>query len=122
MTNSLNWFEIPAIDINRAEKFYAQILSVKMQLMDFGGLKMSTFPMDSGGVSGALCQGAPYKPSQDGALIYLNANPDLSVALSKVEEAGGKVLMPKKQISEEYGFMALIIDSEGNRIALHSNK
>ena len=122
MVNVLNWFEIPAADINRAEKFYSQILDVKMQSMDFGSLKMSTFPMDGGGVSGALCQGEPYKPSQDGSLIYLNANPDLSAALSKVEEAGGKILMPKKQISEEYGFMSLIIDSEGNRVALHSNK
>lgn len=122
MANALNWFEIPATNIDRAEKFYSQILSVKMQSMDFGPLKMSTFPIDGSGVSGALCQGEPYKPSQDGALIYLNANPDLNIVLTKVEEAGGKILMPKKQISEEYGFMALIIDSEGNKAALHSNK
>jgi uncharacterized protein len=122
MVNVLNWFEIPAANIDRAAEFYSKVFSVKMNKLDFGAFKMATFPMDGGGVSGALCQGEPYKPSQDGSLIYLNCNPDLSLALSKVTEAGGKILTQKKQISEEYGFMALIIDCEGNRVALHSNK
>ncbi len=122
MKNMLNWFEIPAADINRAVKFYETIFAFKMQVMDFGGLKMAMFPGDEGKVSGALCQGSDYKPSQDGSLIYLNANPDLAEVEARVEAAGGKVLIAKRQISPDYGYMALFTDSEGNKVALHSNK
>ncbi len=123
MANVLNWFEIPALDLERAIKFYSDIFSYpSMHKMDLGGLQMAIFPMEGNGVGGSLCQHKEYKPSKEGSLIYLNANPDLSTPLSKVEEAGGKILMPKKQISPEIGFMALIVDSEGNRVALHSNK
>ena len=97
MANVLNWFEIPALNLERAIKFYSDIFSYpSMYRMDLGELQMATFPMEGGGVGGALCQHKEYKPSQDGSLIYLNANPDLSIPLSKVEAAGGKVLMPKK--------------------------
>lgn len=122
MKNMLNWFEISATDINRAQKFYETIFNFKMQAMDFGGFKMAMFPGDEGKVSGALCAGPDYKPSQDGAIIYLNANPDLAEVEARVEAAGGKVIQPKRQISPDYGYMALFIDSEGNRVALHSNK
>lgn len=123
MANVLNWFEIPTLDLNRAIIFYSDIFSYpSMYKMDLGGLQMAIFPMEGNGVGGALCQYESYKPSLEESLIYLNANPDLSVPLSKVETAGGKILMPKKQISPEIGFMALIVDSEGNRVALHSNK
>ncbi len=124
MSNLLVWFEIPAIDINRGAKFYSTVFDYPpMQQMDFGGFKMAFFPSDGTGLNGgALCQGTGYKPSEDGALIYLAASPDLNVALSKVETAGGKVITPKKIITEKYGYMAIFIDSEGNRIALHSEK
>lgn len=123
MANVLNWFEIPAVDLDRAVKFYSDIFSYpSMYITDFDELKMAIFPMEGDGVGGALCQHESYKPSQEGSVIYLNANPDLSTPLSKVEAAGGKVVMPKKQISPEIGFMAIIIDSEGNRVAFHSNK
>jgi uncharacterized protein len=124
MANLLAWFEIPVIDIERASKFYSAIFDYPlMQHMDFGGFEMAFFPADGTGLlGGALCQGAGYKPSEDGTLIYFAANPDLSVALSKVEAAGGKIVTPKKIITEEYGYMAIFIDSEGNRIALHSEK
>ncbi|MBA4407768.1 lactoylglutathione lyase [bacterium] len=123
MANVLNWFEIPVLDLDRAVKFYSDIFSYpSMHKMDLGGFQMAIFPMEGDGVGGALCQHESYKPSQEGVVIYLNANPDLSTPLSKVEAAGGKVVMPKKQISPEIGFMAIIIDSEGNRVALHSNK
>lgn len=122
MKNMLNWFEIPVTDINRAQKFYETIFACTMQAMDFGGLKMAMFPMDEGKVSGALCEGADYKPSMDGAVIYLNANPNLADVEARIEAAGGKVILPKRQISPDYGYMALFTDSEGNRVALHSNK
>jgi uncharacterized protein len=123
MANVLNWFEIPALDLERAIKFYSDIFSYpSMYKMEHGTVKMAIFPMEGDGVGGALCRHEDYKPSKEGSLIYLNANPDLSVPLSKVKAAGGKILIPKKQITPEIGFMALIIDSEGNKVAFHSNK
>jgi len=121
--NSLNWFEIPASDIKRATKFYETIFSVEMPQMEMGG-SMAFFPADmqNGRVGGAVVQSDMHKPSVDGAVIYLNANPDLDIALSKVEKAGGKVVMPKTKITDEIGFMAFFIDTEGNKVGMHSNK
>ena len=122
--NSLNWFEIPAIDIARAKKFYEAIFDIKMDEQEMMGMKMAFFPYEdmNGKVSGGLVQGPMHKPSADGAKVYLNGNPDLSVALGKVEAAGGKVVMPKTKISDEIGYMGFFIDTEGNAGALHSNK
>jgi predicted enzyme related to lactoylglutathione lyase len=75
----------------------------------------------NGKVAGGLVEGPMHKPSQEGAVVYLNANPDLAVALGRVEKAGGKVVMPKTAISPEIGHMAFFIDSEGNKVAMHSN-
>jgi len=121
--NSLNWFEIPVADINRAKKFYESIFDIKMDESEMMGMKMAFFPSENmnGKVSGGLVQGPMHKTSSDGAKVYLNGNPDLSVALSKIEKAGGKVVMPKTKISDEIGHMAFFIDSEGNNVALHSN-
>lgn len=90
-----------------------------------GPIKMSFFPSvpGSGKVSGALCYNEDfYKPSVWGPVIYLNANPDLQVVLDRVDAIGGRILMPKKLIAPDIGYMALFVDSEGNRMALHSNK
>jgi len=121
--NSLNWFEISVSDIKRATKFYETIFGIKMEQQDMMGMKMAFFPYNdkSGKASGGLVQSEMHKPSQEGAVIYLNGNPDLSLALSKIEKAGGKILMPKTHISPEIGHMAFFTDSEGNRVALHSN-
>lgn len=120
-TNALNWFEIPANDIKRAKKFYETVFSVKMEQQEMMGMKMAFFPADMNEkVSGGLVEGPMHKPSGDGAVVYLNANPDLSTALNKIEAAGGKVVMPKTPINEEIGHMAFFIDTEGNRIGLHS--
>ena len=121
--NSLNWFEIPAKDIQRAKKFYETIFGIKMPEMEMMGMKMAFFPSEpkSGKASGGLCQSKMHKPSKSGSIIYLNANPDLKKALSKVEKAGGQVTMPKTSIGEN-GFMAFMIDTEGNSVGLHSNK
>ena len=122
--NALNWFEISVSDIARATKFYETVFDIKMEHMEMMGMKMAMFPSENmnGKVSGGLVQGDMYKPSADGAKIYFNGNPDLSVALGRVEAAGGKVTMPKTQISPEIGHMAFFIDSEGNAVAMHSNK
>jgi len=122
--NSLNWFEISVTDMNRAKKFYETIFGIEMPVQEMMGMKMAFFPAEdmNGKVSGGLVQGPMHKPSADGSKIYLNGNPDLSQALSKVEKAGGKVVMPKTKISDEIGHMAFFTDSEGNTVALHSNK
>jgi len=121
--NALNWFEIPAGDINRAAKFYETIFSIEMQRMEMGG-SMAFFPagMEGGKVGGALVQSPYHKPGTDGSVIYLNGNPDLDIVLGKIEAAGGKIVMPKTKITDEIGYMAFFMDTEGNRVALHSNK
>lgn len=122
-SNVLNWFEIPVSDISRAKTFYTNIFGLKeMEEMEMMGNKMAFFPADQGNgkVSGALVMGEGYKPTMDGALVYLNADPKMDAA-EKIENAGGKVIMPKTHISPEIGYMAVFIDSEGNRMALHSN-
>lgn len=121
--NILNWFEISVSDIARAKKFYETVFSIQMDQQEMMGMQMAFFPAAdmNGKVSGALVQGPMHKPSAEGAVIYLNGNPDLAVALSRIEAAGGKVLMPKMHISADVGHMAFFTDTEGNRVALHSN-
>lgn len=121
--HAISWFEIPTKDLNRAQNFYESILDIKFTPLDLDNFQMRMFPVeDLTCVGGALCYSkSSHIPSAtDGPLVYLNANPDLQLALDKVEKAGGKIVVPKTQISAEYGYMALIIDTEGNRIALHS--
>ena len=121
-TNALNWFEIPAVDITRAKKFYESIFEIKMEDMEMPGMKYAMFPFDpkQGKVSGGLAQSQMHKPGMTGSIIYLNANPDLQNVLNRVEKAGGKITMPKTSIGQN-GFMAFFTDTEGNRMALHSN-
>jgi uncharacterized protein len=123
-TNAISWFEIPATDLGRATRFYETIFDVQLVPFDTPNLKMRMFPLQDmmTGVGGALVDsGGFHKPSAtEGPLIYLNANPDLQLVLDKVENAGGTIIVPKTQISPEYGYMAAFLDTEGNRIALHS--
>ena len=124
MQNAISWFEIPSTDLDRATKFYETIFAVTMTPLDLDNIKMRMFPIDNPAtqVGGAVVNsGGFHKPSAtDGPLIYLNGNPDVQVILDKVEKAGGKIMVPKTEISSEYGCMAVIIDTEGNRIGLHS--
>ena len=120
--NAVSWFEIPTADINRAQKFYEAIFDMQMTALDLPQLQMRMFPLESPmGIGGALTYNTDfYKPSTDGVLVYLNANPDVQIVLDKIEAAGGKIVLPKTEISPDYGHMALFTDTEGNRIALHS--
>lgn len=122
--NAVGWFEIPVTDMERAIKFYETVLEVKLERHDMGEFDMAWFPMhnDKPGASGSLVKGKEYTPSMQGALIYLvSPSGDLQNELDKVEEAGGKICTPKKDIGE-WGFMAVINDTEGNAVALHSVK
>jgi predicted enzyme related to lactoylglutathione lyase len=122
-SNSLNWFEIPALDIERAQKFYETIFDIKMdRLPEMMKMKMAGFPADmgSGKANGALAQSEMHKPSTDGCIIYLNANPTIQTVIDRIEKAGGKVIIPKTQISPEIGYMSFFIDTEGNKMGLHA--
>ena len=124
MQNAISWFEIPSSDLERATKFYESIFKVQLAPLDLPDIKMRMFPVDDPmtGIGGALVDsGGFHKPSAtDGPLIYLNGNPDVQKILDKVEAAGGKVMLPKTEISPEYGYMGVFFDTEGNRIGLHS--
>ncbi len=124
MQNAISWFEIPTTDINRAQQFYETIFGITMIPMDMPSIKMRMFPLDDmmTQVGGALVDsGGFHKASAtDGPLIYLNANPDVQHVLDKVVAAGGSIMVPKTEISPDYGFMAVFMDTEGNRVALHS--
>src|SRR5258706_2670964 len=122
-SNSLNWFEIPALDIERASTFYSTVFAAEMSpVQEMMGIKMVMFPSEigSGKANGGLVQGPMHKPSMDGCVIYLNANPTIQTVIDRIEAAGGKVVMPKMQISPEIGYMVSFIDTEGNKMALHA--
>jgi len=121
MKNAINWFEIPATDYERAKKIYNTLLGIEIADMPMPEGKYGMFPYDNdnNGVGGGLIQMAGATPSADGITIYLNGGDDLSAPLARVEAAGGKVLMPKTDIGEN-GFMAQLLDTEGNKVALHS--
>jgi len=121
--NSINWFEISVSDIGRAKKFYESIFGISMETQEMMGMQMAFFPWTpgSGKANGGLVQSDMHKPSADGVKIYLNCDPDLQQVLDKVAKAGGQIIMQKTDIGEGMGFMAFIIDTEGNVIALHSN-
>jgi len=124
--NVAGWFEIPVANMDRAVKFYETVFDFKLQREKMGELDMAWFPwnMEAYGSAGSLVYHPDfYKPSSDGVVLYLTANSgDVTTELSRVEAAGGKVVMEKKQISEEHGYMGIFLDSEGNRMALHSRK
>src|SRR5690349_12317527 len=121
--SAISWFEIPAKDINRAQKFYEAVFDIKMQPLDSPDIEMRIFPLTDPmkGVGGALAKTKDFhNPSAtDGPLIYLNGNPDVQKYLDKVEAAGGKIMVPKMSLGE-YGYMAVFTDTEGNRVALHA--
>jgi predicted enzyme related to lactoylglutathione lyase len=121
--NALSWFEIPVNNLDHAQKFYETIFDIRMIPLEMPQIKMRMFPVeDETSIGGAICQrGKFYRPSaKSGPLIYLNGNPDVQNILDKVELAGGKIIIPKTKISEEQGYMAVFLDNEGNRLALHS--
>nr|WP_321233588.1 VOC family protein [uncultured Psychroserpens sp.] len=123
MKNAVNWFEIPVKDYNRAKQFYTTVMDSKItdhhmpeQNIKYG---MFAYDDDNNGVGGAIIEGEGQTPTTHGATIYLNGGENLNIALAKVEANGGKVMMPKTDIGT-FGFIAQFIDTEGNRVALHS--
>ncbi len=121
MKDAINWFELPVVNLERAQKFYETVLGQKLKPEVFGGIPSAMFLPDGKGVGGALIQDARRKPMTDGAVIYLNANGMLDACVKRVETAGGKVLLPKTDIGDP-GFIAMVLDTEGNCVGLHAER
>jgi uncharacterized protein len=121
MTNQVVWVDIPVLDLDRAMRFYSAVLGNPVQKQDYPGMSIGLLPGYDGEncVSGCLFTRADEKPCDRGLLVYLNANGRLDQAVAAVEANGGKVIQPKHAIGP-HGFRAVVHDSEGNRIALHS--
>ena len=113
-------FEIPATDISRAVDFYQAILDIKIEKMDMPEMQMGILPYEGQMVTGVIIKADGYKPSANGVTIYLNGGDNLQVILDKVEKSGGRILIPKTPHADESGYFATFIDSEGNKIGLHS--
>ncbi len=121
MNNPIQWFEIATTDLERAKNFYSKVFNLEFQFIDMPDGKMYMFGVPNQiGSAGALVESGDQKPSQDGTIIYFTCE-DVETEAGRVEEAGGKLLIPKTDIGE-FGFFAQLIDSEGNKIGLHSNK
>ena len=118
--NAITWFQIPAVDFGRAVKFYSAVLQKPLREETMLGERMGIFPYDGAGVSGAVTE-APYmKPSLDGNNVFLLVEDEIDAALARVEAAGGHVMTPKTLLGPDMGHFAVICDSEGNRVGLHS--
>lgn len=118
----VGWFEIPVTDMGRAKTFYDNVFNIEISIQDINGLKMGWFPLapDKKGIAGSLVEHEQYVPSAtNGAVLYFTCE-DVAAVLAKVAAAGGNITQAKKQIGEGHGFMGVFLDSEGNRIALHS--
>jgi predicted enzyme related to lactoylglutathione lyase len=124
--NVFGWVEIPVNDMDRAVKFYNEVFGFELHRNQMGELEMAWFPSSedpsSPGAAGSLVYHKEfYKPSQDGSLVYFSSpSGNAENELRKVEASGGSVLVPKKLISPDVGYMGVFIDSEGNRVAIHS--
>lgn len=122
--NMVGWFEIPVTDMNRAKVFYESVFKIKIEVVDFGGTLMGWFPFVENkiGCSGSLIKNENYSPSKDKGVVIYFSSVDINDELGRIETAGGTVLQGRTLISEDIGYMAVFLDTEGNRIALHSRK
>jgi predicted enzyme related to lactoylglutathione lyase len=122
MNSYISIFEIPATDFERALKFYQSILNIKIEPMEFEGMQMGLLPFENQSIVGSIIKGEGYNPSPDGVTIYLNGGENLQTILDKVEPNEGKIIVPKSPHADESGFFAIFLDSEGNKMGLHSPK
>ncbi len=121
--NMVAWFEIPVTDMDRAKVFYESVFKTEINLQDIEGVMMGFFPAnpEAPGAMGSLMKYESYIPSHEGTLIYFSSE-DVQIELNRIRSAGGNILMDKTQISPDIGYMGMFQDTEGNRIALYSQK
>lgn len=122
MKNTISIVEIPTQDFQRAITFYQSVLEVNLEQVQMGDVCMALFPNDGNPPFVSLVNGADYKPSPDGAVVYLNAGEDLQPVLKRIERHGGTTIVSKTEIAPDMGHYALFMDTEGNRFGLHSVK
>lgn len=120
--STVNWFEIPSANLERAARFYESLLGVKLKREAMGAMQMAVFPHTAPNPTGCVLAADGYKPNAEGTTVYLNLKDDLAEPLAKVEKAGGKVLLGKTALPEGMGFFAQFLDSEGNRVGFYSPK
>jgi hypothetical protein len=120
MKSYISIFEIPATDISRAILFYEKILRIDIEKMEFQNVEMGILPYEEQIVTGVIIKGEGYQPSANGVTMYLDGGDNLQTILDKVEESGGKIIIPKTPHADESGYFAIFLDTEGNRLGLHS--
>ena len=120
--NSVGWFEIYVQDLDRAKAFYEDTFEVTLQRLDSptSGLELWAFPMqpEKPGCPGALVRMEGKESGVGGTIIYFSCE-DCSVEAARAAKNGGKVQQPKFAIGN-YGFIAMVLDPDGNIIGLHS--
>jgi hypothetical protein len=122
MKNLCAMVEISVADFGRAKTFYESILGFEIAEMNVLNTQIGMFPIEGYSNWGCISKCDQHSPSKNGALVYLNADGDIEGMLEKIASAGGEIVTPKTKLSDEFGYMAAFIDTEGNRIALHSMK
>lgn len=118
-TNIAVWFEIPASDLERAVAFYENLFAMRLRRETIAGAALAIFPSERTGVSGAVVKGPQFRPGE-GPVVYLNGNGRLDAMLERVPGLGGRIAVPKTALPEGMGAFAHIIDTEGNRVGLHT--
>ncbi len=119
MKDALSWFEIPVNDLDRAARFYQAMLAVDLRRELFFGTPHAIFPYDKPGVGGALVRDDRRPVGTGGAVVYLDVTGQLDACLARVAIAGGDVVHPRTAIADA-GVFALVRDTEGNTVGLHS--
>ena len=117
--NTFCWIDIPVTNLDRAIEFYSAVLGTTVQKISEHGFEFGLLPHEENNVSGCLVVMDDRKPSQNGPLVYLNLEGQIDRALEAVKEQGCAILKPKEQIGP-YGYRAIILDTEGNAVALYS--
>ncbi len=121
MSTLVNWFEIPAVNLDRAQAFYQTVLGCSLRREPMGDMALAVFPYIEPATGGCLMSGAGVAaPSQSGALVYLDAGPSLDATVARVAAAGGQVLVPRVDLPDGMGCFAHVLDTEGNRVGLHA--
>lgn len=116
----ISWFEIPTSNLDRAAAFYSYVFDTPIVPSLFGGMRMAFFPNVPNVVSGALIEHPDAVPSPYGTTVYFYRPNDFDETLIRVIEAGGQVIMPRTFVSADVGSVAYLIDTEGNKVAIHT--
>ncbi len=116
--NRAVWFDIPVTDLTRATAFYAEVLAIKVDQQSFGEFQFSVLDHQDGN-GGCLVPKPDEIAADRGILLYLNVNGRIRDAVAKAKDKGGQVVEDVHSIGP-HGYRAMLLDSEGNRVALHS--